>query len=100
MLSPIFLYIIHLKQLFSKKYTDVISWQILPKFSLTNAKCVEVGCYNLHIIVLPLIAKLYEDYEEKLKTVFIWNIQGKIRDNEHINWNIIIYNEMKQNNVF
>jgi len=41
----------------------------LPKFSLTNAKCVEVGCYNLHIIVLPLITKLYEDYEEKLKTI-------------------------------
>ena len=39
--SPIFL---HVKQLFSKKYTEVISWQILPKFSLTNLRLNERMC--------------------------------------------------------
>ena len=76
--SRVFLYIIRIKQLFSKQYTEVISWQILLKFSLTNAKCVEVGCYNLHIIVLPLIAKLYEDYEEKKKFAIVRIISAKL----------------------
>jgi len=67
----------------------------LPKFSLTNAKCVEVGCYNLHIIVLFLITKLYDDYEEKLKTIA--DCEGKFQQNWSRNnlciifWKIVVF---------
>ena len=50
-----------------------VLWPVIERWDLNKilnwndwiAKCVEVCCYNLHIIVLFQITKLYENYEEK-----------------------------------
>ncbi len=48
-------------------------------FRSQTLNVLEVGCYNLHIIVLFLITKLYDDYEEKLKTIS--DCEGKFQQN-------------------
>lgn len=51
-LSPIFLYTSFKTTFFSKNYTQVISWQILMKFSLTNVKCFEIVSSSSNIILI------------------------------------------------